>query len=51
LHPAGFDAAVSSLGAECVRIQETANASKGIFLVVVILALLYLTNFHASIGK
>jgi hypothetical protein len=29
-----------SLGAECVKIQETADASQGISLVLVILALL-----------
>jgi hypothetical protein len=31
-----------SLGAECVKIQETANASQGMSLVLVILALLLL---------
>jgi hypothetical protein len=41
-----------SLGAECVKIQKTADASQSIFLALVILALLLfcLALTHVSMG-
>jgi hypothetical protein len=39
-----------SFGAECIKIQETADASQGISPVLVILALLLLAFTHVSIG-